>query len=109
MPKYTFYSTQVVRLENETEIEAATLQEAMAMWAERSQTPKGLPFVPDPLGELPTARLGVIRKDGERLPGVEAVMRGFQNTGWEGYGGRFDLDDAPEELRSVRELSLVKD
>ncbi len=108
MPKYTFYATQVIRLENETVIEAATLQEAMAQWAELSQDPKSLPFGTDEYAELPTAVLGVILKDGEHLPGVEAVMQGFQDTGWHGYGGRFDLDDAPEELRSVRELTVVK-
>ena len=69
MPTYAFFATQTVRYLSETLVQADTLQDALAEFARLSQADDGLQWDTDPYGELPTATLEVIRKDGERIRG----------------------------------------
>ncbi len=96
MPTYSFVMTQTIYQEAQADIEAATFQEAMAELARRSDA-RELGWGTGPDGDGTTSIVRAISKEGERLAGDP--LKG--NPGWWGLNGHFDLDDVPDELRTL--------
>lgn len=105
MPKYTFTMTQSVELEAQETIEADNLQAAMEELARRSYAIKGtrqaLNWGTGPDGDGATTLVRAIRKDGERILGIEDPMGPSSPPGWWGLNGAFDVCDLPDELREL--------
>jgi hypothetical protein len=102
MPTYTFVTTQHIVLEAGTDIEADTIQAAMAELARRSQTTEGLAWGTGPDGDQPYCILRSISRDGARIPGFEDPYGSKDPVTWMGLGGVFDVEDLPEELGALR-------